>query len=264
MQSLIFIKLGGSLITDKRKDRTYRRNIVESIGHELNTISQTRPDLRMLLGHGSGSFGHMIAKQHNTINGVHSPEQWRGFAQVGVVASELNQLVANTLIKTKIPVWRIQPSASAVAENGILQSMSLTAIATALEQGLVPLVYGDIAIDTARGGTIISTETIFFYLAQHFPVNQIVLLGEVDGVYDATGQVIPVITPANFDNIKQALQGASGVDVTGGMYTKVADMLHLAETVPGLNIRIVNGTEPSILRQILIEEKAVGTSIRGM
>lgn len=262
MTPLIFIKLGGSLITDKRNERTYRREIVESIGYELHTILKTRPDMRILLGHGSGSFGHIIAKQHNTINGVQSPEQWRGFAQVGVVASELNQLVANTLSQIGVPVWRIQPSASAVAQNGTLESMSLTSISTAIEQGLVPLVYGDVAVDRVRGGTIISTETIFFYLARHFPVSQILLLGEVDGVYDATGQVIPIITSANFDNIKQALQGASGVDVTGGMYTKVADMLHLAKTVAGLNIRIVNGTVPSILRKTLLEETSVGTSIR--
>ncbi len=155
--------------------------------------------MQLLIGHGSGSFGHVVAKRYQTMQGVHTPEEWRGFAQVATVAAELNYLMARTLQAAGVPVWRFQPSASALSRDGVLdRDMAHAPIRQALSHGLVPLVYGDVSLDEMRGGTIVSTETVFFYLARQLPVNQIFLLGEVDGVYDESGTVIPRITPRRF------------------------------------------------------------------
>ena len=85
--------------------------------------------------------------------------------------------MAHVLWDAGVPIWRIQPSASLIAQDGIPQSMAVQAIHTALANGLVPLVYGDVALDTMRGGTIVSTESLFTYLAQVLPVTKIVLVG---------------------------------------------------------------------------------------
>jgi isopentenyl phosphate kinase len=118
-----------------------------------------------------------------------------------------------------------------------------------------------VGLDEVRGGTILSTEKIFFYLAHHLPVKQILLLGEVKGVYDQTGDVIPQITPQNLPEIEKALGGSAGTDVTGGMETKVQDMLALTHEVPGLTIRIMDGTEPGLLQRTLLGEEQPGTLI---
>ncbi len=258
---LIFVKLGGSLLTDKTVESSFREDVAQRISRELKSALDTHSDLQILLGHGSGSFGHFAAKRYNTIAGVHSAEEWQGFANVATAASALNYLIASALHANNIPVWRIQPSASAISENGVLKHLETQPITTALQQGLMPLVYGDVSLDTARGGTIISTETIFFYLAQHLPVKQVLLLGEVDGVYDQNGVVIPHITPANFQEIASALGGSAGIDVTGGMETKVSDMLSLTQKVPGLEIRIMSGTQPGLLEKTLLGEASPGTVI---
>jgi isopentenyl phosphate kinase len=259
---LTFIKLGGSLITDKRVESSFREDVTARVASEIAVALREKPDLRLLIGHGSGSFGHFAAKRYNTVEGVNTPDEWRGFAEVAAAAADLNALVAKTLRAAEIPVWRLQPSASAMAVDGKIAHLSYEPIKQALEHGLVPLVYGDVSLDTIRGGTIISTETIFFYLAHHVPVQQILLLGEVSGVYDQNGAVIPEITPANIVAIESALGGSSGVDVTGGMETKVRDMLALVQTVPNLTIRIMDGTQPDLLRQTLLGEAQSGTVIR--
>lgn len=260
---LTFVKLGGSLITDKRVEASFREAAAAQIASEIAAALHESRDLQLLIGHGSGSFGHFTAKRYRTIEGVHTPEEWRGFAQVATVAAELNYLVAKSLQAAGVPVWRIQPSASAISRDGDIVSMALEPIQTALTHGLVPLVYGDVALDTMRGGTIISTETIFFYLARHLPVRQILLLGEVDGVYNSDGQVIPAITPANFDAVERALGGSAGTDVTGGMETKVRDMLALGEQISSLEIRIMNGRRPGLLRDTLLGRAEPGTRISG-
>ncbi len=106
---------------------------------------------------------------------------------------------------------------------------------TLLENGLVPLVQGDVALDTVRGATIVSTEDVFIYLAREFQPTHILLAGEVAGVFenaDMTGAIIPVITPGNVAQYVAALGGSHGTDVTGGMIGKVQQMLGVVQQHP--------------------------------
>jgi isopentenyl phosphate kinase len=155
----------------------------------------------------------------------------------------------------------MQPSASALSHDGKLERLALEPIRQALDHGLVPLVYGDVSLDEVRGGTIISTEEIFYFLALNLPVNQILLLGEVDGVYDQVGAVIPQITPATLPAVEAALSGSAGTDVTGGMETKVRDMVALVEAMPNLTIRIMSGLQPGLLETTLLGQTEPGTLI---
>lgn len=258
---LTFLKLGGSLITDKRIENSYRDAVAARVAAEVQSALAQSPDLRLLIGHGSGSFGHMVAKRYQTMQGVRTPEEWRGFAHVATVAAELNYLMAKTLQAVGVPVWRFQPSASARSRDGVLVEMASDPIAHALNHGLVPLVYGDVALDDSRGGTIVSTETVFFYLARQLPVQRIFLLGEVDGVYDEMGKVIARITPTTLPEVERALGGSSGTDVTGGMETKVRDMVALTQAVPNLSIRIFNGNTPGLIEAALVGKEKPGTLI---
>jgi isopentenyl phosphate kinase len=258
---LVFIKLGGSLITDKRVENSFREAMVVRLAQEIRAAIEANPELKILVGHGSGSFGHFAASRYKTVEGVHTQEEWRAFAHVATVAAELNSRVAKVFDEVGLAVWRIQPSASAVSHDSEIIELSTLPIHVALEKSLIPLVYGDIALDEVRGGTIISTEKIFFYLAHHLPVDRILLLGEVDGVYDAVGQIVSEITPANYSEIQSALGGSAGTDVTGGMETKVSDMLKLVQSKTELSIRILDGTKHNLLKQTLLNESSPGTLI---
>lgn len=258
---LAFVKLGGSLITDKQRENTFLPQAMSQIAAEIAQALSASPDLRLVIGHGSGSFGHFAARMHGTARGVTSSEGWRGFAAVAAAARDLNHLVLHSLRDAGVPAMAFQPSAALMSDHRSIVYYETAPIAAALEHGLVPLVHGDVAFDKAQGGAIISTETVFFYLAQHLPAQHIVLLGEVPGVLDAHGAVIPEITPANVTEIESALGGSSGVDVTGGMETKVRDMLRLAEMLPYLRIHVASGHTPGLLARLLQGEVVTGTSL---
>jgi isopentenyl phosphate kinase len=111
-----------------------------------------------------------------------------------------------------------------------------------------------------RGGTIISTEEIFTYLVDELQPAWLLLAGETDGVYDESGVTIPLITPGNFEQIKSALGGSRGTDVTGGMASKVRAMLDLTQAHPGLAILIFSGlTEGNITQALLDPGNVRGT-----
>lgn len=255
------IKLGGSLITDKQVEQSYRADVVARLADEIRRAREAQPELELIIGHGSGSFGHFTAKQHGTAQGVYTAAGWRGFAQVGNIAAELNGLVAGTLQAGGVPVWRIQPSASVMAVDGVITDMALTPLIQALKVALVPLVYGDVALDEARGGTIVSTESIITYLCGHIPIQRVILVGEVAGVLDEAGAVIPHITPQNIERYRAVLGGSAGVDVTGGMLTKVMDMLAIARSQAGLRVYIIDGRQAGLLQDVLLDEATAGTKI---
>jgi isopentenyl phosphate kinase len=132
----------------------------------------------------------------------------------------------------------------------------------------MPVIYGDVALDEVRGGTIASTEEIFAWLATKLPPQRLILAGEVEGVYtadpniDPTAQRIPAITPATFAQVQVALGGSHGVDVTGGMAAKVAEALALVTACAGLDVLICSGLTPGNLTLALSEfHQQIGTRI---
>jgi isopentenyl phosphate kinase len=261
MTDLTLVKLGGSLITDKRTERTFRAERVDALAGVLADVLGAHADRRLILGHGSGSFGHMAASRHGTVNGVTTAEGWAGFAEVALAAGDLSALVMARFAAAGLPVMRFQPSASTRCRDGALVQWDLEPVTTALGHGLIPVVHGDVAFDDVRGGTITSTETLFFYLATQLPVKRIVLLGEVEGVMDGNGTLIRTITPATLAAIETALRGSAGTDVTGGMASKVRDMMALVQRAPGLQVRIADGRDPQRARRALLASEDEGTLI---
>ncbi|MBA3870707.1 MAG: hypothetical protein H0X30_16330 [Anaerolineae bacterium] len=258
---LTLVKLGGSLITDKRVEKSFRRDVVKRLADEFASACAEDPQLKLIIGHGSGSFGHFAAKRANTINGVSTPTDWRSFAYVSNVAAELNYLVCECLQAAGLPVWRIQPSASLLSHNGDVVSMSMRSIESALSNSLIPVVYGDVSLDSVIGGTIISTEKLFFYLTSVLSVERVFLLGEVSGVYDSSGVVIDSVNGGNFGTLFSVISGSGGIDVTGGMETKVADMLSMVLRSPQMTIRIFSGLKENLLHDTLLGLVHPGTLI---
>jgi isopentenyl phosphate kinase len=269
MPELIFLKLGGSLLTDKTRPQALRGDVLARLASEIAGALAARSDLRLLIGHGSGSFGHMAARTHNTRAGVSSPEGWRGYAETARAAALLNRHVVDALWEAGVPALAIQPSASAQCRDGELLVLDERPIRVGLEHGLAPVIYGDVALDTVRGGTIISTEEIFRWLAPRMAPVRVILVGEVAGVLSSDpasgigGELIAEITPETLPGVAQALGGSRGVDVTGGMVAKVREMLALVQAAPALvAVQIVSGLTPGLVRATLVDpDLRAGTRI---
>jgi isopentenyl phosphate kinase len=259
---MIFLKLGGSLITDKTGVEVVRHDVLARLAAEIAQARLAQPDLPLLLGHGSGSFGHVAAAKYGTRQGVQTAGQWHGFAEVSSAASRLSKIVTDALLQVGVPAISFQPSATAVCADGRITHLSVTSIQAAFAAGLVPIIHGDVAFDTVRGGTIISTEEVMMALAGALRPSWLLLGGITEGVYDAQQQVIPTITHDNFAQIQAALGGSHGTDVTGGMDSKVRAMLALTDAQPNLSIRIFSGLQPRNLEQLLLRPSLdVGTVI---
>ena len=101
--TLVFLKLGGSLITDKTQAETPRQDVLEELAQEVRQARAEAPELRMVLAHGSGSFGHVAARRHGTRAGVTGQAGWQGFAEVSDAAARLNRIVAGVFLAAQPP-----------------------------------------------------------------------------------------------------------------------------------------------------------------
>lgn len=257
------IKLGGSLITDKSQAKSFRPDIVRQIARQIVRIRDSDAERRLVIGHGSGSFGHFEAREHGTAEGVHTNQERLGFAQVGAVATELSMLVLKELIAVGLPAMRFQPSSTLIAKSRAIKSFDSSAIALALDKRIVPLIHGDVALDEATNGTIVSTEAIFSHVAGPLQARRIILLGEVEGVLDRRGRLIPTITPSSIDEAHTALAGSDGVDVTGGMRQKVETMIDIVLEHPAVEVTIADGRRKDVLLDLLLNRCRIGTRICG-
>lgn len=259
MDELIFLKLGGSLITDKTRPFTARADVLAALAGQIAQTLRENPGLKLVLGHGSGSFGHTVAKEFHTRDGIKAglgtaAEYWNGFARVWYQASALNRIVIEALITAGVPALTFSPAASVISRHGKVERWDLSPLQSGLDAGLVPVVYGDVIFDDVLGGTILSTEDLFEFLARSMHPRQILLAGLEGAVWaDFPQRTVRVekITPSGFAEIKASVGASHGTDVTGGMESKVRQMLDLVKELPGTTVQIFSAEEPGSLALVL-------------
>ncbi len=59
------------------------------------------------------------------------------------------------------------------------------------------------------------------------------------------------MTPANYDAMAGKVGGSHGTDVTGGMKSKVEEMLRLVQTIPQMTVQIFSGEESGNVERVL-------------
>jgi isopentenyl phosphate kinase len=273
MDDLVFLKLGGSLITDKMLPYTPRLDKLAQVAFEIKSALSKKSGLKLILGHGSGSFGHYAVKEQSSLlnltpfstqgQGENEGTYWKGFSEVWFRASQLNRFVMEALNKAGIATIAFPPSALVSAQDGILKHWDLTTLHSALNAGIVPVIYGDIVFDEVRGGVVLSTETLLFYLAQLLPIKRVLLAGLEAAVwadFPARLQTVRKITPSSFKSVAGGIGASHGMDVTGGMRSKVEEMLGLVKIIPDLSVQILSGEEAGNVEKALLGEE-LGTLI---
>jgi isopentenyl phosphate kinase len=258
---MILLKLGGSLITEKVQPETPRLAVIRRLASEVFEARRASPELRLVIGHGSGSFGHHLASRHQTHMGAQSEQDWRGVAEVWASANHLNRLVIDALRQAGVPAIAFPPSASAIAEGGKLVGLADEPIRSAVVHGLVPVVQGDVAFDRRQGAAILSTEQVLGALVEPLQADTLLLAGLDAGVFGdfpRNQTLLAQLRPEDMETL--TLEGAESEDVTGGMAAKVRTAFDLLRLHPSLKVFIFSAERPGLLRRAL-EGEAEGTQL---
>ncbi|MHA1868872.1 MAG: isopentenyl phosphate kinase [Candidatus Heimdallarchaeaceae archaeon] len=255
------IKIGGSVITNKRK---YKTLIIKNLARIIEEIAKS-PDKPKILIHGAGSFGHIVAKKYNIINGFKKLEQIDGILKIREDMAELTKKVVNFINKKNLKALAFQTSAITFEnqETKVVE-IYVEPIKKALEINLIPVLSGDIVFSDRRGFSIISGDQLIELLTSFFDVEKVVFCSDIDGLmgYNKKNEqmLIEEIEYNKLDSINIAkIKETEKIDVTGEMQNKLNIIKKLSGKVH--EVVLVNGLIEGRLRSVLNNEKTICTKI---
>lgn len=235
------------MITDKSKPFSYRPDVVSALSEEIASSDQ-----KVVVVHGGGSFGHVVAKQHGiTAEAAEAPAA--GVAQTRGAMYELDRLICKTMMEFKLNPYPFSPF-DAISKGGKAQVASW--LKALLKEGLTPVTFGDVSL-TQSGFKVISGDVIVQELAKMLSPERCVFALDVDGVYeDNTRVIIPELTPSR----ARRMNVASGDDATGGMRLKLEVAAKIAAA--GTRVCFVSGYRRNEFSKALKGLDFYGTVIR--
>lgn len=260
---LYFLKLGGSLITEKEKPFTAKQDVISRIAKEIHQALKADDSLRLVIGHGSGSFGHAAASKFSPELASSNTDKLLRYQKIWSSARELHKMVMDEFLSVGLPAVSLPPSAAVTAENGKIAHWNTQPIEISIQHGLIPVIYGDVVFDQKLGAIILSTEELFKGLIPQCLPDSILICGKEKGVwvnYPQKEQIIQTITLKNYKNYSNHITESDAVDVTGGMASKIQLMLDIISRHPAIQTLIFSGEEAGNIYQVL-KGKTMGTLI---
>ena len=257
---MIIIKLGGSVITDKTKECTFKTDTMDKLSESIK-----KSEKELILVHGAGSFGHILAKEYELNQGYKRHEQIKGFSLTHEKVQALNSLVLKSLQKHDINAVSISPHSSVKLNNHILEKIDYNIFEEYLEKKFTPVTFGDVVLDKKLGFSICSGDLLIEALAEHFKPEKIVFAIDEDGLYTSNPKFDKKAKLIKKTNLKElemlSTELDKHADVTGGMGGKLQTIKNIAEH--GIDTVLLNGNKPDRLYKVLIGEETKSTIIYG-
>lgn len=240
------VKLGGSVVTDDQGN--VREDVLERLAREAATAGED-----LVVVHGAGSMGHPLVVEHGLEDGIADGAAREALATVHAQVRELNLAVLDALQEAGLPAVVTSPFGTLAGNDGRPGGWNLVPVHRMLGQGLVPVTHGDLVLDTTRGISVLSGDTIGAELARFLDADRVIFALDRDGVYShppdhEEAELLRHPTPDELDDARErATIGEE--DATGGMVGKLDEAVRAVRT--GAQVCLVNGLEPGRLEDAL-------------
>ncbi|PHY09530.1 MAG: gamma-glutamyl kinase [Nitrosarchaeum sp.] len=246
---MILIKLGGSIITNKKKPLSPRVKIIENITKYLKKIEEP-----IIIVHGGGSFGHYWSVKYN----MHTkPMKYKSYG-VSVVKNsmiDLNKIILESFIKNKLNPYCIPPTDFMMEGKPIINKIKeIEKIANA---GFIPITFGDALWHGHKKTYILSGDKIMTYISKILKPRLTIFALNEDGVYSDLKSK-KLIRELNGEKL---ILSKNKMDVTGGMTRKIEEAVKISKI--GMNVFFVNGNKPERIVKAVKNGEFEGTLFRG-
>ena len=245
---MILIKLGGSIITNKKKPLTPNLSAINKIVSQLKKIREP-----IIVVHGGGSFGHYWSVKY----GMHTKPAKYNKKGVSVVKNsmvELNKIILDSFLRHGLNPYCLPPTDFMFGNKP--DPKKVKEISKITKAGLVPISYGDVMWHGKNKFYILSGDRIIGILSKILKPRLVIFVLNVDGVYS------DMRTKKLLYEIKGEKTAISKVemDVTGGMNRKIKEATAISKR--GIKVFLVNGNKPNRIVNAVRNGKFYGTLFR--
>lgn len=262
---MIILKIGGSIITNKDSAESEVNNLnLKRIASEIKSALKESSE-KLIIVHGAGSFGHPPAKEYKIgekFDKSQYPQKRIGFSKTQNAVKKLNMYVCETLIAEDLPVIAVPASSFMTASNKRITHGNLDIFNRYLDEGFIPVIYGDVVLDDELKICVISGDQLIQFLSVNLKPEKVILGTDVDGVYNKNPKTHDdAVFFEKFTSIDDldTFEGTTNVDVTGGMVGKIKELLSLADL--GIESKIINAEVENNIFKVLNNETVKGTVI---
>ncbi|MBM3906351.1 MAG: gamma-glutamyl kinase [Thaumarchaeota archaeon] len=245
---MILIKLGGSIITNKKRPLSPRTKTIDGITRHLKKISEP-----FIIVHGGGSFGHYWSVKYD-MHTRPAKYDYHGVAIVKNSMIQLNKIILDSFVKNKLNPYCLPPTDFMVGNRPITPKVK--EVKKIAESNLVPVTFGDALWYGQKKSYILSGDRIMSILAKTLRPRLSIFVLNVDGLYYdfKTKRLIHDMRD------QQASIQDIPMDVTGGMKRKVEEATKISKM--GLKVFFVNGNKPQRIVDSIQKSKFEGTVFR--
>jgi isopentenyl phosphate kinase len=249
---MLVLKIGGSAITDKSR---YMAADPKRIGRIAKAIADAFlvRKIDLVIVHGAGSFGHPQVMRHGIKDGVKGEKARLGFAETHWCVSHLSQMIVEELVRHGVPAVTVPPVVITRQKAKRISSLYGEPVNALLKSGYVPVLHGDVVLDSELGGSVCSGDQLCSYIGKR--ADKVIFITDVEGIF-AGGRLVKEINCRNFKGIAKHVGSAKGADVTGGMRGKLEEIMKI-----GRPSFIVSARHPERIKALLLGKKAIGTKI---
>jgi len=254
---LIVIKYGGNVLID--------RNIFNNFINDINILNNL--GLSIIVVHGGGPRIERELKkkkiQSNFINGLRVTDK-NVISIVEKVLIDFNNDIVDSLnkkgsravsINSKVNnIIRIIPDNKELGYVGIPQDININFLKNLIKENKIPVV-APLGLDENDNVFNINGDTAASAIAKKLKSRRLLLMTNVEGVYDDRKSLISEIKPFDIENLVKLKI------VQGGMIPKIKNCIDAVENgVRG--VVILDGRKPHSILDELFSDKGSGTLIR--
>jgi isopentenyl phosphate kinase len=246
----IVLKLGGALITDKRKGvfDFAKYDAINRIAKEISEAKQAE-DFELLLVHGAGSFGHPYVEKYDLLNNP-TPV---GVAETHLACERLCEIVCKALIDNGVSAAPVHPFTTFKVCNGKI--VFDCSVFRTLLKDFVPVTHGDVVPIDDRWG-VLSGDDIAIELAEKFGAERLGFASNT--VVIKSGRALKKISISSVrEDLTSFTVGQDVSDVTGGMASK---LLKVGKIAGKVEVFIFSGLKTGEVLTFL-NGKDVGTKV---
>ena len=188
MSEPVLLKLGGSVVTEKRSGGGIDRAAIAGIAAVLAAA-----EFAGAVIHGAGSCGHPEAHRYGLARGADRSTR-AGIPVTHEAVASLDRTIVGALRGAGLDAVGVHPLGACTAEDGRIVSFEEEPLRLLLGLGCVPVLHGDVVMDRRRGACIVSGDQLVSYLAPRLRLSRVGLVTDVPGVLGPDGAVVPRIS----------------------------------------------------------------------
>jgi len=257
---MIILKIGGSVITDKSKERVFKKLVMDNLSEVIKKSNE-----KLILVHGAGSFGHIQAKRYDLNSGFKNKDQKLGFSLTHKFVQELNSYVLESLQRYNIAAVSIAPHSVLKLDRHKLSYFNVKIFEDYIKSDFTPVCFGDVVLDKSMGFSICSGDLLVLELTKYFKPEKVIFALDEDGIFstnpkkDKNAKLISSITSEDLEKLRTSQD--SHADVTGGMSGKIKTIKAISDL--GFDTILLNGNKADRLFEVLTNKETTSTIVYG-